>query len=244
MYDAEVAYQDHLLAELLAVLSEPEHLANTMVILVSDHGEMLGEHQLMGHAFGVYQELIHVPLIIRFSGQTEGWRVPDPVSTTRLFHTVLEAAGVEEYQTFYSPAVDVRSQSLVGEASNAGRSQRVVFSEAYPPDYALGIVESCAPNMIERSHCRATHRAVYDGSYKLIRVENVYDQLFALDVDPSEMSSLEPGAADGWRRRLVGHLARFNEKMAARRPENWTRRKTNLDNEIVRQRLRDLGYLE
>jgi arylsulfatase A-like enzyme len=244
MYDAEVAYQDHLLAELFAVLNEPEHLANTMVILVSDHGEMLGEHQLMGHAFGVYQELIHVPLIIRFSGQTEGWRVTDPVSTTRLFHTVLEIAGVEEYQTFYSPAVDVRSQSLVREASNAGRSQRAVFSEAYAPEYALGIVESRAPNVIERSHCRSTHWAVYDGCYKLIRVEKVHDQLFALDVDPSEMFSLEPGAEDGWRRRLMAHLARFNEKVGARRPENWTRQKTNLDSEVVRQRLRDLGYLE
>ena len=43
---------------------------------------------------------------------------------------------------------------------------------------------------------------------------------------------------------MVASLLRFVEKARARRPGNWVRAKANLDNEMVRQRLRDLGYLE
>ena len=44
MYDAEVAYQDWLLNQLISLLDEPEHRDNTLVIIVGDHGEMLGDH--------------------------------------------------------------------------------------------------------------------------------------------------------------------------------------------------------
>jgi arylsulfatase A-like enzyme len=244
MYDAEVAYQDHLLAELLAVLDQPEHRANTMVIFVADHGEMLGEHQLMGHAFGVHQELIRVLLLIRFPGQTVGQRVAAPVSTTRLFHTALDAAGVEVYETFYSPAIDVKSQSLIREANNSGKSQPIVFSEAYAPEFALKIVETHKPTLIEKFNCRATHWAVYQGQHKLVYVEGVHDELFVLDTDPLEMRGFKAEMEDERIQRLTGQLKLFLEKARAHKLESWTREKANLDNELLRQRLRNLGYIE
>jgi arylsulfatase A-like enzyme len=244
MYDAEVAYQDDLLAEFLAVLDRPEHRANTMVVFVADHGEMLGEHQLMGHAFGVYQELIHVPLFVRFPGQMAGCRVAAPVSSTRLFHTVLDVAGVEAYETAYSPAVDVKSQSLMREVGKPRKPPPVVFSEAYAPDFALTIVQAHRPDLIKAAACRATRWAIYEDRYKLIRVEDVSDELFSLDADPLELHGCRASADGGHMERMEPQLRAFLEKARSRRPENWKRRKANLDNEMVRQRLRDLGYIE
>ena len=244
MYDAEVAYQDELLAEFLAVLDLPEHRANTMVVFVADHGEMLGEHQLMGHAFGVYQELIHVPLFVRFPGQMTGCRISDPVCATRLFHTVLDVAGIQAYETAYSPAVDVRSQSLVRQAETPGKPQPVVFSEAYAPDFALTIVRAHRPDLIEAAGCRATRWAVYEDRYKLIHVENACDELFSLDTDPLELCGRRDGAAAGRIEQMEVQLGVFLEKARSRQPKNWKRKKANLDNEMVRQRLRDLGYIE
>jgi uncharacterized sulfatase len=86
MYDAEVAYQDHLLAQLLEALEQPLHRDRTMVIIVSDHGEMLGEHQLMGHGLGVYQELAHVPLMIRLPATG--------ISFTRVANLLMVLVGV------------------------------------------------------------------------------------------------------------------------------------------------------
>jgi len=244
MYDAEVAYQDHLLAELLTVLDEPVHRAHTMVIFVADHGEVLGEHQMMGHAFGVYQELIRVLLFVRFPGQTVGRRVTAPVSARRLFHTALDIAGVEEYETHYSPAVDVRSQSLAREASDSDSSLSVAFSEAYAPEHALKIARAHKPHLIKPFSCHATHWAVYQDGHKLVRVEGVGDELFALGAPPLEVHPLEGGVDSERMAHLTGQLKLFLEKAQAHRLDAGTRDEADLENEVLRQRLRNLGYLE
>jgi len=240
MYDAEVAYQDHLLSELLTVLDQPDHRDDTMVVFVADHGEMLGEHQLMGHGFGVYQELVHVPLLLRLPGQTGGQRVATPVSTTRLFHTVLEAAGLEAHD---AAAVDVRSQSLTREVHEPGQSPPAVFCEAYAPEFALKAMEAHKPDLIERLNCRLAHRAVYEGRYKLICVEDKSPRLFSLDVDPWETRSLEAPAVTERIRRMRARLHAFLEEANARKPQARAQQPANLDDKIVQQRLRDLGYI-
>ncbi len=94
MYDAEVAYQDDYLGELFEVLERRAKRANTLTVIVADHGDGLGEHGYMGHAFVAYQELAHVPLIVDWPDRMpEAERVAAPVSTRRVFHTMLEAAG-------------------------------------------------------------------------------------------------------------------------------------------------------
>jgi arylsulfatase A-like enzyme len=244
MYDAEIAYQDDMLSELFELLNEPAHREHMAVIVAADHGEMLGEHQLMGHGFGVYQELIHVPLMMRLPGQASGQRVPDLVSTLRLFHTVLDLSGREAYKTGSGLAVDVRSQSLVREAQAADAGRSAVFSEAYAPEFALRIMERHRPHLIDEMACRATNWAVYEEVHKLIRVEGVRDELFSLQEDPREVHSLEGDAVESKRRRFGMQLDAFLEKAIGRRPSSKTQRKANLDDEVVRQRLRGLGYIE
>jgi uncharacterized sulfatase len=244
MYDAEVAYQDHLLAELLEVLDRPAYQEHTMVVFVADHGEMLGEHQLMGHAFGVFQELIHVPLLIRLPGQTHGRRVVSPVSATRLFHTALDVAGLTVYESDYSRPVDVESLSLVDASLGRSEPRGVVYSEAYAPEFALQVMEARKPALIEQLHCRTTHWAAYEGRYKLISVEEIDDRLFSLDADPLERQGVDGGADAGHKHRLMGQLKAFLEGARARRPDFLVQRAPNLDDIIVQQRLRDLGYIE
>ena len=244
MYDAEVAYQDHLLGELLSLLDQPEHAENTLTIIVADHGEMLGEHRLMGHAFGTYQDLVHVPLIVRCPGQSRGSRVPLPVSATRLFHTSLDLAGVQAYQTFYSPEVDVASRSLARRSGGALRSEGAVVCEAYPPGYAVRVAERLRPEVLDQLRCRAAHWAVWDGQHKMIRVEGEDDRLYALDSDPSELHPFQAIERPDLTARLAAQFVDFRDQAESRRPQQWTRAQASVDNELVRQRLRDLGYTD
>jgi len=244
MYDAEVAYQDFLLGELLSLLDEPEYSENTLTIIVADHGEMLGEHGLMGHAFGVYQDLVHVPLIVRHPGQSEGSRVVQPVSATRLFHTALDSAGVEAYETYYSPAVDVGSRSLGLCSGRPLRSEGAVVCEAYPPGYAVRVAEGFRPEVVDSLHCRVAHWAVYEGQHKMVRADGVRDRLYALDADPRELHPLGTAQRSEPVARLAAHLAVFREQAERRRPQQWTRTQASVDDDLVRQRLRDLGYTE
>src|SRR5690606_10056998 len=94
-YDAEIAHQDRHLGRLLHALRQSGALDDTMVIIAADHGEGHGDHDFFGHSFVVYQELVHVPLMIHYPERfPAGKKVATNVSTRRLFHTVLDVAGI------------------------------------------------------------------------------------------------------------------------------------------------------
>ena len=91
-YDGEIAYVDDQLALLIAHVQEAKAAARTVWIIHGTHGEAFGEHGLKGHPAAMFEEIIHVPLIIRLPGG-EGRRVPDPVSVLDLPPTIMELAG-------------------------------------------------------------------------------------------------------------------------------------------------------
>ena len=105
-YDAEIARQDDQLKRLLLHLRGS--LDNTCVIIAADHGEGHGDHDLFGHGFNVHQELVHVPLIIRAPNYPSGRRVSGNVSTRRMFHTMLDMAGMTPPLAESDPNADVR----------------------------------------------------------------------------------------------------------------------------------------
>lgn len=95
LYDAEVSYVDRHIGELLAAL-DPEVLANTLVVLTSDHGEELFDHGGWKHGQSLYEEQIHVPLIFRWDGRIRpGTRVKGTVRLVDLVPTLAAAVGME-----------------------------------------------------------------------------------------------------------------------------------------------------
>jgi arylsulfatase A-like enzyme len=84
-YDGAIAYVDDCIGQLLAELKTRGRLANTLVIVTSDHGESFGEHGLLAHAHSLHWELIHVPLIFWWPDHLPaGVRIDQPVSTAAL----------------------------------------------------------------------------------------------------------------------------------------------------------------
>lgn len=238
MYDAEVAHQDFLLAQLLTTLDQPPYRHNSLVIIVGDHGEMLGEHQIMGHGLGVHEELVHVPLIIRFPGQTEGTRIKKAVSTTQVFHTILDVVGVDAIREPKAPGDSLNALSLQNPVS----MPKYVFSEAYPPSNLIMIMEKYAPDLIDQFHCRATRWAVYNQPYKLIRIEKSHDKMYDYLQDPKEEKSLHPDVYH--HQNLSAELDDFLRTAHARRLTATHGITTNLEDEKVIERLRKLGYME
>ena len=92
-YDREVIHLDHWVGVLLDYLERSGLGARTLVILTSDHGEFLGEHQLIGHGKDLYAEVVDVPLIVWEPGATPG-RVSRPVQGLDLFPTILRYLGL------------------------------------------------------------------------------------------------------------------------------------------------------
>ena len=95
LYDGEITQSDSLFAGFIADLKARGIYDTTAVIVTSDHGDEFWEHGDVGHHQGVYQELVHVPLIIRAPGLFPRGRVVQAdVEAMDLFPTILDLAGV------------------------------------------------------------------------------------------------------------------------------------------------------
>jgi uncharacterized sulfatase len=246
LYDAEVAYLDRLLRRLLKDLSKPRARDNTLVIVTSDHGEGLNNHDFVGHSLVAYDDLVHVPLIVRYPRlYPAGKRISTPVSTRRVFHSALEAAGISPNGEDGGHApIDVDGLTLSRCLDVSTPQEEMVFAEAYTPDTLLALMENEDPAAIETFRCRSMRRAVYEGRHKLITVDDEPDELFDLIADPRERHNL---LADYPHKvaRLRSALGQFVNDAATRRPAQWAAsRNSSLDDAVISQRLRSLGYLE
>ena len=95
LYPGEVAYLDRQLGRLLDFLRSRGALDHTLVALVADHGETLGERQSWFRHEGLYDETTRVPLMIRWPGGEPRGRIPGLVQHFDLNPTLLETIGVD-----------------------------------------------------------------------------------------------------------------------------------------------------
>ncbi len=90
LYDAEVRYVDASLGRLLEAFKEESLYKSSLIILTSDHGEEFWEHDGFEHGHTLYNELLHVPLIVKLPGKHSARVVEDEVTTQSLMPTVLD----------------------------------------------------------------------------------------------------------------------------------------------------------
>lgn len=246
LYDAEVAYQDRLLRRLLRDLAKPDVRDNTIVIITSDHGEGLNNHDFVGHSLVAYDDLVRVPLIVSYPPlYPAGKRVSATVSTRRVFHSVLEATAASPVEDGLDrPPVDVEGLSLTGALNGGAPQESVVFAEAYTPDTLLTLMENENPGAIDAFRCRSMRRAAFEGHHKLITVGGEPDELFDILEDPGETRNLLAERSEE-AHHLHAALQDFTRIAEDRRPANWQSAcRVSLDNEEIAERLRALGYIE
>ncbi|MBD0335299.1 MAG: sulfatase [Cyanobacteria bacterium Co-bin13] len=233
MYDAEVAYQDAQLGVFFDRLRQTGQLDNTLVIICADHGEHLGEKQFMGHSLSIYNELVRVPLIIRDPAKQfpDDTRVESVVSTRRLFHTVLTAAGLA---TAEEACLDL-TQAL------KETERDYVFAEAIPPQNVVNLMQRRQPELVRDRACDRTRRAVWMGRHKLIETEGRAVELYDVLEDPTEdlnLSGILPENVELLQECLQAFSGTSEEGLTT------AERATNFEDPEVRRRLQELGYLE
>lgn len=121
-YDAEIAFTDHHVGRLLDAIAASEFADRTVIVVTSDHGEAFGEHGLIRHGFELWEELIHVPLLVYVPGGR-----PNHIKVRRsaidLVPTFLDVMGAP------LPQGDdfVSGQSLASEWAGGPSPERPVF---------------------------------------------------------------------------------------------------------------------
>jgi arylsulfatase A-like enzyme len=121
-YDGAIAYMDSQLERLAARLKELGTYDNTLIVVVSDHGEAFGEHDVVGHGQTLYQHQVLVPLLIKYPGQRTAQTINNLVGHVDLLPTVLDALELE------IPS-GLHGRSLLRLHPNDSRQ---VISEEYP----------------------------------------------------------------------------------------------------------------
>ncbi|TDJ05217.1 MAG: DUF229 domain-containing protein [Deltaproteobacteria bacterium] len=95
-YDSAIHFVDAQLKRVFDALQDAGWAESTLVILVSDHGEELGEHGAFGHKSTLYRESLMVPLVIRYPRVIEADQTVEvPASLLDIFSTVLDLVGLE-----------------------------------------------------------------------------------------------------------------------------------------------------
>lgn len=233
IYDAEVATQDAQVDAFLEKLGHARRLEQSFLAVVADHGDHLGDKDRVNHAFGVYQPLVHVPLIIHdpLRRLAPGTVRNEAVSTRRLFHTLLEAAGAATAQE--------AALSLSKEADGAhAEPSDVIVSEGYPLEWALGRLQGAKARVARAQGHTQTARALRRAHYKLIT--NAHSaELYDLAEDGAERRDV----SDLYPERVRELQQALDDFQAWAQPAAGAATQEEDDAEVLQQ-LRELGYLE
>ncbi len=215
-YDAGVPQVNQYLDELRVKLAKLELWDDAYVILTSDHGESLGEHQLWAHGLSAHQDQLHVPLILRWPGKLPaGQRLGQTVRLFDIMPTLLAQLQIDA-------PVALQARSFLGAIEGE--------TTLLPP--ALG----------EAVKKRPGEKAFVLGNWKLLAYtdEGRYE-LYDLDSDPTEqddLASRQPKRVAELKRLLERQVAE-NEALGA-----GVEVQEAALTEAELERLRLLGYLE
>jgi len=167
-YDAEIAFTDAQVGRVIGYLEQHDLLDRTVVVVIGDHGESLGDHGEEAHGFFVYESVMHVPLIVRapFDAMRRR-RIAEPVRTVDIMPTVLDLLGIPS-----PPTVEGRSLAplMTGAARELGLE---AYAEATYPLHHFGWSDL---------------RALRAGRFKLIAAPR--PELYDLQTDPREATNL------------------------------------------------------
>ena len=225
-YDAEIAFADRHVGHVLEALDKSPHNGSTLVVLTSDHGESLGEHDYyFDHGYNLFDPSLRVPLVLSFPGiLPQGEIVQAAVSTLDIFPSVLDLA-----QIAFPPGLQGRSLLPIVRHSEDRLHDRIFFQNDH---HQVGIS---------------------DGRLKLIfhpprEQEGSYLELYDTWRDPDELNDRYPESRKAIAP-MEAELASFRTRTVAWQQETDRRREgapAREDEELSEETLRNLealGYL-
>ena len=215
LYAGEIAYTDFCIARLIQKLKDLGLFDSTLVVITSDHGEMLGEHGESDHCYFIYQSAIKVPLIIKMPGKHKGRVVRQLVGLIDVVPTICSLVGVRT-----PPQVQGTDLSGYFTREDATEEERYVYTESlfatkYNANSLLGLV---------------TSRWKY--------IQTTRPELYDVVEDPQESNNL----VDKLPRQARLMREQLREAIEQTTRENQSDSKAQLDSESIK-RLESLGYV-
>jgi arylsulfatase A-like enzyme/predicted Zn-dependent protease len=212
-YDGEIAFTDTQVGRVLESLRASGHDRDTIVMVLADHGEGLGDHNELTHAVLTYQSTMRVPWIVAGPGIPGGLEVRPRVATIDVVPTALGLLGIDA------------DRSLLGRDLRPLLQQRAIASDPFYQESLFG-----------RLNCHwATLRGWVNDDWKLIT--GAQPELYNLSTDPGERRNLAAAEPDRVRR-MTDDLQRGVQRLAP----GGDRAQPRAVSAEQEERLRSLGY--
>jgi len=215
-YQEEVSYTDSSVGALLNGLQEEDVLDETIIFFTSDHGEQFGEHGSFSHPHQLYDELIHIPLVVTGEGYGTG-EISALVELIQVAPTIAELAEAHAPDSFAGTPLPLSDDDHKTDEA----SEQAVSEADLIPQY---------------KGCVRTHR------WKYVR-EGTEEVLFDIESDPQERTDVSHEYEDirtDLSSRLDSHLNAEARNIEGDRSIE----SIDIENSETEDRLRDLGYLE
>jgi len=189
LYDAAIMHIDRELGRFFQRLRRWEGWQNLIVVVTSDHGEMLGDyHDLVGHTLSLHDNIMHIPLIVRHPGYPQGLVVEGVVQNLDMYSSVLEWSGIA---TNSIPAAQLQRPSWSKAVdSPQDRSGYAFAEEDYTDSYnvlegLLGTNPAMEPNRYPRQQV-----AIHSSEHKYIWYDDRPAEFYELINDRHEEHNL------------------------------------------------------
>ncbi len=177
LYDGEITYWDHHFGQIMAQLEGRGLLEDSIIVVTSDHGQMFGEHEKWVHRNSLYEEVLRVPLFIRYDGVTrKGHVAAAPVTTMDLMPTILNLVGLPIPNGL--DGLSLRYQAQGGPAN----PNRLIFaemeSELSPSAPGHWIAPPSDLRSVRRGDWKYIHHVGPDASGELyeLQPDSLYEQ--------------------------------------------------------------------
>ncbi len=198
LYDAAIRYQGDLVAEAVEALRARGVLDQTIVIVVSDHGDLLGTHGMFTHGRSLSEQLLSVPLVMRYPPRVpRGLVIETPVTTAALMPTILDLVELPA-------AVGIHTRSFAPLFAGDVATHSPLLAEQYRADYSMVSNGFKPRHVFDRLGMR--YRSIEEDGWKLIVDSEGSHWLFRPLADPAESTNLameHPEVVE----RLATHLA-------------------------------------
>ncbi len=236
-YDGATLYGDAVLGDIVDSLDAAGLTEDTLVVVTSDHGELLGEHDLWGHVHSLYDELLRVPLVMRFPGHIAPGSVSGAqVQGIDLVPTLLSAAGIPAEAWPSARGLDLATTWAAG----ADVPVRATLAEHFTPSMLPTNADTTMAGDLDSLFVR--RRGVIRGSTKYTVSSDGEERLFHLGEDPAEELDRTTDLPDP----LAASRATLTEWVEAEGiawSDSVQVQGPELD-PATRQRLKELGYIE
>jgi arylsulfatase A-like enzyme/Tfp pilus assembly protein PilF len=175
-YDGEIAYTDSVVGKLLRELRTRGLFDDSLIAVMADHGEAFGEHGEKHHGIFLYDETIHIPLLIKLPRQNTGTKVETRVGLVDVAPSILRAAHLPvpdamQGQSLLRVATPDKTE-ISGQQSDSG-SQRPIYSESRYGHLSFGWSVLKAWRAGNYLYVDAPERELYDQSADPLAMHNL-----------------------------------------------------------------------